>query len=156
MLNKPHVPVSRAGKGSTNSEGTFSKHRLFCTVYLLSRSTCSGITFVPPVEQCTPRPSHAMFLDLMRNPAPHLSIIDVPNFDDAWMVRDGQGGVDHRKLKELLDHISSNCSTAHEHPYAVDLHKSFDVLRKDSSVKLQPPPELTSLLEVHLAKASHD
>jgi hypothetical protein len=48
---------------------------------------------------------------------------------------------------DLFDEIICRCSTAHELGYAEDLLKSFAALQKDTSIKLEQPPEMTSMLE---------
>lgn len=57
---------------------------------------------------------------------------------------------------DLLDEIICRCSTAHELAYAEDLLKSFAALQKHtSSIRLERPPEMTSLLEARLAGSEH-
>ena len=112
-------------------------------------------TFGVPPDPYTPRRTHVTFADFMRNPAPHHPITDQISFN-SWVVRGSGESPDHSKLKYLLDAISSRCSNAHERRYAEDLLGSFAALQKDTFVRLERPPEMTSLLEAHLARSDHE
>lgn len=46
--------------------------------------------------------------------------------------------------------------TTYERRYAKDLLKSFAALQKDTSVRLERPPEMTSLLEDHLVGSERE
>jgi hypothetical protein len=97
-------------------------------------------------------------MDLVRNLAPHHPFTDQNPFA-SWVVRGsgGSGGSpEHNKLKDLLDDLLSRCCSTHERKYAEDLLKSFAALQKDTSIRLEPPPEMISLLEAHLAGSEHE
>jgi hypothetical protein len=109
-------------------------------------------SFSPPVDGYVSRRAYINFEDLTSNPAPWLPTADQGDFD-GWIVQSNKENMDHAKLRELLDHVSAQCSSGHEQRYASDLFKSFEALREDTSVELNLPQELTELLEAHLMRA---
>jgi hypothetical protein len=98
------------------------------------------------------RRAHITFDDFTRNPAPGLPSADKGAFD-TWVFCDDKGNADHSKLKQLLDRVSSPCSSGHERRYAGDLLKSFAALREETSMELKPPAGLSSRLRSHLEQA---
>lgn len=109
-------------------------------------------SFSPPVDGYVFTRAHINFEDLTSNPAPWLPTADQGDFDGR-IVPSNKENTDHAKLRELLAHVSAQCSSGHEQRYASDLFKSFEALREDTSVELNLPQESTELLEAHLMRA---
>jgi hypothetical protein len=109
-------------------------------------------SFSPPVNEYVSTRAYINFEDLTSNPAPRLPTADQDDFD-GWIFQSDQENIGHTKLKELLAHVSAQCSSGHERRYISDLFKSFEALREDMSVELNVPQELTELLEAHLMRA---
>jgi hypothetical protein len=102
-----------------------------------------------PYDRYIPRRAYVSFDDLTRNPAPDLPPADEGVFD-TWISCDEKGNVDYSRLKQLLHRVSSQCSSGHERRYAEDLLKSFEALRKETSVELKPLVGLSERLRSHL------
>jgi hypothetical protein len=111
-----------------------------------------GYSFSLPFNGYISRRAHITFDDLTRNPTPGLPSADKGAFD-TWIFCDDKGNADHSKLKQLLDRVSSPCSSGHERRYAGDLLKSFAALREETSMELKPPAGLSSRLRSHLEQA---
>ena len=94
-------------------------------------------SFSPPIDGYVSKRTHVNFDDLTSNRALCLPAADLGDFDE-WIVLKENENTDHSKLKELLDRVSSQCTHGHEQRYAGDLFKSFEALRKDTSVELRP------------------
>ena len=109
-------------------------------------------SFSPPVDGYVSTRAHINFEDLTSNPAPWLPTADQGDFD-GWIVQSNKENMDHAKLRELLAHVSAQCSSGHEQRYASDLFKSFEALREDTSVELILPQKSTELLKAHLMRA---
>ena len=94
--------------------------------------------------------NHIDFDDLLRRPAPSLSLARLENFD-PWIDEQPEAQEGHSKLKSLLIRLLAECPSGYEQRYAIDLMKSFGSLHETVDVKLNGPTEaLKPLLESHL------
>jgi hypothetical protein len=119
------------------------------------RQALQEYSFSPPTDKYIIKRTYINFEDLVCNPAPFLPKADQGDFA-GWIFRSKMNSADHSMLKELLDRVSSQCSSRHEQRYAADLVMSFKALQEDESVELKPPKELTRLLERNLMRAKND
>ena len=112
-------------------------------------------SFSPPIDGYVLKRTYIKSEDLLNNPAPFLPEADQGDFG-GWIFRSKMESTDHSMLTELLDRVSSQCSSRHEQRYAADLVRSFKALREDETIELKPPKEFTKLLESNLKRAKMD
>jgi hypothetical protein len=105
-----------------------------------------------PYDGYIARQAYVTFDDLTRNPAPGLLPTNEGVFD-TWVSRDEKGNADYGRLNQLLNRVSSQCSSGHERRYAEDLVKSFEALREETYAELKPLAGLSKPLRSQLDQA---
>lgn len=68
-------------------------------------------------------------------------------------VHRNEKAADYNHLKDLLDRVTSRCSSIHNERYADNLLRSYKALRRDVLAKLAFPNLHAPLLERHLNQA---
>jgi len=96
--------------------------------------------------------THVDFANLFANSSPRLRSAAQANFD-GWIATQAKDTSNGTKLKDLLDGISSQLSSTHEHRYIDDLINSYRSLQKTSTEKLSHPFRFVPLLKAHLNEA---
>ncbi|KAI9742144.1 MAG: hypothetical protein M1818_004044 [Claussenomyces sp. TS43310] len=109
-------------------------------------------SFSLPLDDYIFSRAHIDFEHLTTKPAPCTSLPEPRDFD-KWVLREKKANPDHKKLRDLLNGIASQCSSGHEQRYVEDLLKSFEALGESFSVKLKRPDGSTSILVANAAIA---